>query len=356
MIKPEQYVIAVVLGILTVTFLITLYNVGYLIAAKLLGFRLEVFSIGFGPEIIHFDLGKTRYEIRRYLIGGRVTHSGTERGLRRLLFLLGGPAAVFLFGCLCTFLYLMNGFTAVVPHGAVIVEVVDPATNAILRHGDLVTMVNSQVVRDGIDLASVLSRCSNMIDVTFCRQSQTNHVVLARNVPDKFGRRMGFGILFESQTQRENLEMTDAVRSTPAFVLRALGYTLDTFATLFRRPLWSTMDYGTNGPKQLSITVEFVFVALITLSIGLGALHLLPLPHLPGSQIALGIFELVFRNAVNPHVLGIAQAAQSLAVVLLIGSMLWVAIANGFQSRPPGTYLAPASVLKRLERNPTWSF
>src|SRR4030081_3586796 len=61
----------VVLGIM-----IVVHEWGHYAAAKLLGVRVEVFSVGFGPRLLGFRRGDTDYRIAAIPLGGYVKMSG----------------------------------------------------------------------------------------------------------------------------------------------------------------------------------------------------------------------------------------------------------------------------------------
>src|SRR6266849_9637502 len=61
----------VVLGVM-----IVVHEWGHYAAAKLLGVRVEVFSVGFGPRLLGFRRGDTDYRISAFLLGGYVKMAG----------------------------------------------------------------------------------------------------------------------------------------------------------------------------------------------------------------------------------------------------------------------------------------
>src|SRR5207248_9146795 len=63
--------VAVILG-----FMILIHEFGHYAAAKLLGVRVEVFSIGFGRRLLGFRHGETDYRIAAIPLGGYVKMSG----------------------------------------------------------------------------------------------------------------------------------------------------------------------------------------------------------------------------------------------------------------------------------------
>src|SRR5438270_12198899 len=65
------FAVAMVLG-----FMILIHEFGHYAAAKLLGVRVEVFSIGFGKRLLGFRRGETDYRIAAIPLGGYVKMSG----------------------------------------------------------------------------------------------------------------------------------------------------------------------------------------------------------------------------------------------------------------------------------------
>src|ERR1700757_64141 len=57
-------------------FMILIHEFGHYAAAKLLGVRVEVFSIGFGKRLLGFTRGGTDYRIAAIPLGGYVKMSG----------------------------------------------------------------------------------------------------------------------------------------------------------------------------------------------------------------------------------------------------------------------------------------
>src|SRR5437016_8203943 len=57
-------------------FMILIHEFGHYAAAKLLGVRVEVFSIGFGKRLLGFRRGETDYRIAAIPLGGYVKMSG----------------------------------------------------------------------------------------------------------------------------------------------------------------------------------------------------------------------------------------------------------------------------------------
>jgi regulator of sigma E protease len=71
-----QALIDVIAVVVVLGFMILIHEFGHYAAAKLLGVRVEVFSIGFGKRLIGFRRGETDYRIAAIPLGGYVKMTG----------------------------------------------------------------------------------------------------------------------------------------------------------------------------------------------------------------------------------------------------------------------------------------
>ncbi len=72
----SDFIISVVAVAVVLGFMILIHEFGHYAVAKLLGVRVEVFSIGFGKRLIGFRKGDTDYRIAAIPLGGYVKMSG----------------------------------------------------------------------------------------------------------------------------------------------------------------------------------------------------------------------------------------------------------------------------------------
>lgn len=191
--------VGVILG-----FMILIHEFGHYAAAKLLGVRVEVFSIGFGRRLFGFRRGDTDYRIAAIPLGGYVKMSGenpmdertndpgefmSHPRWHRFIIAIAGPAMNILFAVgLLTCVYMVRyEYPAVLDEPAVIGWVVQdtPAAKAGIQVGDRIVRI------DGIENPTweqVIPRealnPNQPLEVTLQRGSQTLTKTI---VPEPYG-------------------------------------------------------------------------------------------------------------------------------------------------------------------------
>ena len=110
--------------ILVLGLLIFVHELGHFIAARHVGVRVEVFSIGFPPTIFGRKIGETEYKVSWIPLGGYVRLFGqnvhdedpehpenyaSKSLFQRFYILLGGPAMNLLFALICMPVFFMLG-------------------------------------------------------------------------------------------------------------------------------------------------------------------------------------------------------------------------------------------------------
>src|SRR5271155_2940977 len=71
-----DFLISLIAVVVILGFMILIHEFGHYAVAKLLGVRVEVFSIGFGKRLVGFRRGETDYRIAAIPLGGYVKMSG----------------------------------------------------------------------------------------------------------------------------------------------------------------------------------------------------------------------------------------------------------------------------------------
>ncbi len=212
-------------------FMILIHEFGHYAAAKFLGVRVEVFSIGFGKRLLGFRRGDTDYRIAAIPLGGYVKMSGEnpmdERSgdpaefmshprWHRFIIAIAGPAMNIVLAIgLLTGVYMVHyEYPAVADQPAVIGWVMEdtPAAKAGIQPGDRIVRI------DGIQnptwkqvIPKEALSPNQSIDVTIERGSQSFEKTI---VPEPYGSdQMGFAGWVPKQPK---FAITDLERGMPA--------------------------------------------------------------------------------------------------------------------------------------------
>lgn len=196
-------VLYVLLALIVLLVMITVHEFGHYIAGKIFGFKINEFSIGFGPAIYK----KTKkdgeiFAVRTLPLGGFCAFEGEDEdgkdkpgsfnsqpAWKRLIVLLSGVTFNFLFGILTAAIYLfVTGYAT--PKISSVVNS-DEITGSGLRQNDIVIAVDgkkvenyrsfdSMVSKYGLDETFTLTvnRDGKIIEIESSKKKYPNHYVL----------------------------------------------------------------------------------------------------------------------------------------------------------------------------------
>ena len=158
-----------VLAVLLLGIIVLIHELGHFIAAKLCGVAVLEFRIGFGPRLVSYEKGETRYSLKALPFGGACVMKGeipdaegnTETGGepdvfqnkslgRRASILFAGPFANFLLAFLCA--VILVGVAGYDPTTVTRVAEESAAYEAGLRTGDEVLSINGKRMVIGRDV------------------------------------------------------------------------------------------------------------------------------------------------------------------------------------------------------------
>jgi regulator of sigma E protease len=335
-------VFSIVLTIVGLGLLIAVHEAGHLVLARLLGMRVETYSLGFGPRIAGFRRGGTDYRLSAFPFGGYCKIAGftpeepaaqdpndagsyaNKPAWRRFLVIAAGPGVNYLLAfAIIALLYLTSGFVDfgtrkidVVPGGA--------AAAAGLETGDEIVAVDGTPIGTFHDLRRELVRGN---------APPEREVEVLRQ-----GSRRTFAI--HPQNGRIGVQRANVLLRVPFGHAVALSFdavwsiTSDTVVAvgaMFRGHVESLA-----GPvgivRQASVEVRRGLAAfaqvLATISVELAIFNFLPVPALDGGRLVFLGIELVSGRKVNPRA---ETAVHVVGFLLLIALFVAVTLFSDLQ-------------------------
>ena len=348
MIMPELSFAHFVIGfLLLLTPVVYIHELGHYWMARKAGVIVEVFSIGFGPELLGWTSKTTgtRWRVAAIPLGGYVKMLGDENAasmpssesrpsrpgtfagaslLWRIGIVLGGPVANFILGILLFAVVYMSVGKSVLP--AEIGEVIPQgaAAEAGLKQGDFVLEIDGVKIRDFSDMRGmVVESPGRLLSFKVDRSGAVIDFDVTPAVQFDNQLQMNIGLLGVRSVQSgERVRMWPGTAivtaSSDAFYMSAM--LLRGLARLGRGEMQRGEIQGPVGIAKISGTVlsqgliPFVFLTAI-ISINLGLINLLPIPALDGGHLAFFIYEAI---AGRPLPMAIQDFLLRLGISLLL--------------------------------------
>ncbi len=342
-----------------ITLLVFVHEAGHFLAARWCGVRVEVFSIGFGPELFGWnDRHQTRWKFSLLPLGGYVKMLGDssaastpdsdniekmspeERSLtfhgknlrQKALIAFAGPAANFLFAwVLLTLMFVFIGQTITKP---IVSEVVagSAAEQAGFQVGDEILSVNGRRLLRFQDLQrSVQIGLGEPLAIEYRRGDQVlNQTVnpVVKEITDRFGAKQYIGMLGVKATGVEVVPVA-LLDAAPQAVVEIYDLSVSTLKAIGQiiRGARSAEDLG--GPLRIAqmsgdyaaVNLDQMLYFLVLLSCNLGLINLLPLPALDGGHL---FFYIVEGLRGRPLALKIQEYSMMVGIALVSSLMLFV--------------------------------
>jgi regulator of sigma E protease len=335
----------IVLGVL-----IFIHELGHFLVAKACGVRVDAFSLGFGPKLLHKQVGETDYRLSGIPLGGYVKLFGEnphdevppelehrsfmhQSWWRRFFIVLAGPGFNFCFAVLALFLVFA---TAGIPYLTTEVGGVkedSPAARAGLQKGDNILAVSGQTVRRWEELSKKIKATGERpLTLELQRGEQVLTMTLVpkkMEVADIFGGKVTtvvIGINASEEPAVDRVGPLMALREGTAYSLRIAWLTLE---SVYKLLAWQVSLKTLGGPimiaqvagKQAEQGASYLIHFMAVLSVNLALLNLLPIPILDGGHLFFLFWEAVRGQ---PVAIKHREIAQALGLMLLLALIVLI--------------------------------
>ena len=316
------------------TVLVFVHELGHYLIARRCGVRVEVFSIGFGPEIFGWtDKAETRWKFSAIPLGGYVKMFGDadfasrpsaelarmdpevlnqafhQKTLgQRSWIVAGGPLANFIFAIFAFgLLYAAYGERIAVstePAQVGFVEPGSPADKGGLETDDRILSIGSVAVSDFEDIvAQVEGAPDQALDFVIRRGDEEIPLVIVPELrsiadPDGTQRQVGRIGISNRRIEYQPVDAVDVVWKATWETVRVTGFVLQVvgeFITLSRdsKELAGPLGIAQMSGEMAERGFDQAILLAAYLSINLGLLNLFPIPMLDGGHLLFYAIERV---------------------------------------------------------------
>ncbi|MCD8004206.1 MAG: M50 family metallopeptidase [Oscillospiraceae bacterium] len=350
-----QYVLYILLAILLFGLLIAVHEFGHFFTAKLLGVKVNEFSIGMGPLLLRKTKGETDYSLRLLPIGGYCAMEGEDEATgdprsfecqapwKKFIILVAGSGMNFLAGLVMILLVFSQVSYFSLP---VITEFMDGAEHLVeqgLQEGDQFYSIDGHRIYMMSDASLFLGRAGDTVDLKILRDGEIltfEDFDFSAKVPYtnedgtvSYMRGIYYGQAVEATLWR-TLQFTwyqaiDCVR----LVWISLGDLITGTAGLsdLSGPIGIVDTVGSMGASASSTAEGLLTVlnVMALIAINLAVMNLLPIPALDGGRIFFLIvgllYRLILRRKLNPKY---ERWINMAGFALLMGLMVVVAVSD----------------------------
>ena len=310
--------VAQIIGIIFfLAWLMGVYNIADLIAAKVLRLKVEEVHLGLGGgRLATFTLGATRFEMSAFLIGGYTKfYQSHQMALRLLIAIFVGPLALLIVGCLFSAQYLASGFPRIRTGGAIILTAPPIPTLAAVHPGDIVIWVQNRQIATGTDLADQLAVWqTGDLEIIVKRDASTLPIILHHPEAGQ-----SLNISFRSLTETARLNYRDALMYSPSFLFKErIGF----LATLIQ---WSGRLHAqiAMNTSATEITGPDIWLFMGRTAMNSFVVAMLPISGLPGYSILLLTLKVVLRRSLTAFIFGVCLSLVIAAWLAAIGYLLF---------------------------------
>ena len=335
-------------GILCLFFLILFHEFGHFLAAKLFGVKVESFSIGFGPILLHRTIKGTDYRLSLIPLGGYCGMKGENdfrkaidenlkeingepdslygvHPIKRAAIGFAGPFFNFIFAIFCFSLINGIGYNYYSYSNKIILadelyeNTSTAARDAGLLSGDTIIRINNTQITDFSQIIEEVSvRPDENITVTVLRDNKELTFTVHTDMNKESGTgKIGVAADTESLVERStpDYDFFQAIGHGFLDTFEYIGLTFKSIAILFKGvdlknavggPARITEMLGSTAQEGFSEGFKIGFISLSQLmaviSISLFIMNLLPIPVLDGGLILVAIIETISRKKVPPKV------------------------------------------------------
>jgi regulator of sigma E protease len=309
---------------------VLLHEFGHFAVAKLVGVKVNEFSIGMGPKLLQKTKGDTQYTLRLLPIGGYCKMEGEDENsddpksfsnvspLSRIAVVVAGAFMNFVLAFIVLSIVSFNTGTPTTTIGEIIEN--SPAEESGLLPGDKIIKINNMDIDSWDNLSDNISKSNpeNVLGIDIIRKNKEHTIEIMPEIED--GRAI-IGII-PAYEKSVSSAFKGGAKNTVMFI----QLMVDFLKSLFQGKVTTNDLSGPVGViseigKAANSGITNLLFLLGFISVNLGFFNLLPIPALDGGRIIFLLLEILRGKPIDPDKEGLVHF---IGFVLLISLMLVV--------------------------------
>lgn len=340
----------ILLAIVILLVMVIIHEFGHYIAGKILKFKINEFSVGFGPKLLSKKKKNGEvFSLRLIPLGGFCAFEGEaeesadpdvrsfvdEKPWKRIIVLLAGGVFNILSAVIFSFLFILIVGFAVPQVTRVYTPPESDTPYCYLEESDEIVGVNGKdinIMNTFEDLTANV-KLGDTVTVTVLRNGKELDIPLAvQTVVSPEGKEYdGFG--FESTRIYDNKSVGDAFIYCIPFTAKMSWTILGSFFDLICGKVAITSMTGPVGTVSMMADVAAanwrnIFILLPLIASNLGLFNLLPIPALDGSKVIFTTIEWIRGKPINRkvenyiHTIGLLLIMAFVVIIDILGFAL----------------------------------
>lgn len=341
---------SIFVSLLVLSALIFFHELGHYMAARRMGVKVEVFSIGFGTKVASFHKWGNEWRLALIPLGGYVKMKGQDDAdptkksydsdsynvkspLQKIFILFAGPFANFVLAFFLYFVIALGGPNILSP---VIGKVVkdSPAFVAGIETNDTVRSINGTPITKWEEMAKMIENAEGDLNFEIERAGYLHFITLTpkitqtTNIFNEAVQKKMIGIGSAGVTHELSLEMDEVLSYATDQTIHASTLIFTGLQKLLLGEVPANELGGvisivkiTSDASEAGWMSVLFFAALI--SVNLGVLNLLPIPALDGGHIMFNLYEFLFKREVNEQIMIKLTIAGWVILISLMGLGLY---------------------------------
>ena len=336
-------------AVIILSFLIFFHELGHFLMARLVGVKVEVFSIGFGKKLVCKNFKGTNWCISAVPLGGYVQMKGQDDSdptlksndpdsynvkspWQKILILLGGPGFNFLLAIIIYFGVALSGWQKLAP----VVGKTIPNTPAykVLKPGDKIIEINGIKIKSWEDIPKIEKKF-NLLNLMVLRNGKITDftikpkIVMEKDVFLEKVKRKIIGIVPSGEMIKVSYPLSEAIpvaceNFKNASTLIVKGIEKLVTGSIGLKTISGPIGIVDVTAKVASYGMQPLLLLMALLSVNLGILNLLPIPALDGGHIMFNLYEAVFKRELNEAVM----IKLTIAGWVFLGGLMLVGMYN----------------------------